>query len=153
MSRSYLGKLGVAPCVMPIGPVAYWWDTDEYKHWDLPEHWQYVKYREMLNDALVEHGFLVYRHWEAFKGTWNDDFQDVNNIMLDRAWAVIDITPLWIDSINEACWSEGRDKEVAKLRETGTLYKLITAPMPKYESEFPWKIKEILAELDKMLDS
>ena len=146
MSRSFLGKLGVAPCVMPIGPVAFWWDTDEYKHWDLPEHWQYVRYREMLNDALVEHGFLVYRHWEAFKGTWNDDFQDINNIMLDRAFAVVDITPTF-------AWSEGRDTEIGRLRETGTMYKLITAPMPKDESEFAWKIKEVLATLDNMLDT
>lgn len=145
MSKSFLGKLGKAPCVMPIGPVAYWWDTDTYKHWELPEHWRYVKYREMLNDALIEHGFLVYRHWEAFKGTWNDEFQDVNNIMLERAWAVVDITPTF-------AWSEGRDREISHLEEIGEMDKLVVAPMPKTEEEFSWKIKEILEELDRRLD-
>ena len=85
MSKTYLGKLGEAPVVMIIGPVAYWWDTDAYQHWDLPEHWHFVEWRQRLNDALIETGFLVYRHWEAFKGTWNNRMQDINNIVLDRA--------------------------------------------------------------------
>lgn len=144
MSKSYLGKLGEAPVVMPIGPVAYWWDTDTYKHWDLPEHWHYVAWREALNDALIEHGCLVYRHWEAFKGTWNNRMQDVNNIILDRADVIIDMTP-------DDVWSEGVEEEYAHLWDTGRLNLVILAPPPKTKEEFSWRIKEILEEVDSLL--
>jgi hypothetical protein len=144
MSKSYLGKLGEAPVVMPIGPVAYWWDTDDYKHWDLPEHWHYVAWREALNDALVEHGCLVYRHWEAFKGTWNDKMQGINNIVLDNVDIVINMCP-------DYAWSDGTAEEVARLKETGRENILIQGPPPKTKEEFPWRIKEILEELDNLL--
>lgn len=146
MAKTYLGKLGVAPCVMPIGPVAYWWDTDEYKHWDLPEHWHYVEWRERLADALVEAGFLTYRHWSAFKGTWNNDFQDINNIVLSRAHFVIDMTP-------EFAWSEGRDEEMEFLRQAGRDKEVIYAPPPARKEEFTWRIKEIIEELRSRLEA
>jgi hypothetical protein len=144
MSETQLGKLGVAPVVMPIGPVAYWWDTDEYQHWDLPEHWHYVEWRQQLNDALVEHGYLVFRHWEAFKGTWNNKMQDVNTIMIDRADVVINMKP-------DDVWSEGVDEEMAHLEYYGNLHKVIWAPPPKTKEEFSWRIKEVLEELDAKL--
>lgn len=142
MSQSYLGKLGEAPVVMPIGPVAYWWDTDEYQHWDLPEHWHYVKWRERVNDALVEHGFLVYRHWEAYKGTWNNRMQKFNNMILDEADFIISIKP-------DYAWSEGHDEEVARCEERGK--EILYFPPPGTEEEFSWVIKEMLETLDKRL--
>lgn len=144
MSRSYLGKLGIAPLAMPIGPVAYWWDTDTYKHWDLPEHWHYVAWREAVNNALIEHGMLVFRHWEAFKGTWNDEFQFINNEVLDRASVVINITP-------DYAWSEGVDREKARLKETDRMHILIEAKPPETKEEFTWAIKEMLEKVDKVL--
>lgn len=142
MGKSYLGKLGEAPVVMLIGPVAYWWDTDDYKHWDLPEHWHYVKWRERVNDALIEHGFLVYRHWEAFKGTWNNKMQNVNNYVLGLSDYVVSIKP-------DYAWSVGHDEEVesAAREQKEILY----FPPPKTEDEFSWAIKEMLETLDKTL--
>lgn len=140
MSESHLGKLGEAPVVMLIGPVAYWWDTDEYKHWDLPEHWHYVAWREALNDALIQAGYLVYRHWEAFKGTWNNKMQGVNNYVLNLSDYVINMKP-------EYAWSEGTDEEMAEAAENGK--HVLYAPPPKTKEEFNWRIKEILNELGK----
>lgn len=130
---------------MIIGPVAYWWDTDEYQHWDLPEHWHYVEWRQRLNDALIESGYLVYRHWEAFKGTWNNKMQDINNVVLSRADFVINICP-------DYAWSEGTDEEMTFLKESGREQEVIYAPPPETEEEFSWKIKEILEELAQRLD-
>jgi hypothetical protein len=143
VSKSYLGKLGEAPVVMIIGPVAYWWDTDEYKHWDLPEHWHYVKWRQRVNDALVEAGYLVYRHWEAFKGTWNDRMQFINNAVLEQSDFVINIRPLY-------AWSDGTDKEVQFAREIGK--PVFDYPPPKTEEEFSWAIKNLLERLADRLD-
>jgi hypothetical protein len=143
VSKSYLGKLGEAPVVMVIGPVAYWWDTDEYKHWDLPEHWHYVKWRQRVNDALVEAGYLVYRHWEAFKGTWNDRMQFINNAVLEQSDFVINIRPLY-------AWSDGTDKEVQFAREIGK--PVFDYPPPKTEEEFSWEIKNLLERLADHLD-
>jgi hypothetical protein len=142
MSRSFLGKLGEAPVVMPIGPVAYWWDTDTYKHWDRPEHWHYVAWRERVNDALIEHGCLVYRHWEAFKGTWNNRMQAHNNRVLEDADIVINMKP-------DYAWSDGTDEEI----EYATLINkpVINAAPPKSKEEFAWAIKQMLEELDKTL--
>lgn len=140
MSKSYLGVLGEAPVVMPIGPVAYWWDTDTYQNWNTPEHWHYVAYREALNDALIEAGYLVYRHWEAFKGTWNNKMQDVNNIILARADHVINICP-------DYAWSEGTDEEMEECERLGR--PVIFAPPPQTKEEFPWAIKGVLEALAK----
>jgi hypothetical protein len=140
MGKSYLGVLGEAPVVMVVGPVAYWWDTDEYKHWDLPEHWHYVKWRERLNDALVQAGYLVYRHWEAFKGTWNNKMQEVNNYVLERSDIIVNIKP-------DYAWSEGTDEEMHEAERLGKV--VLYAPPPKTEEEFSWAIKELLEEMRK----
>lgn len=139
MGKSYLGKLGEAPVVMVVGPVAYWWDTDDYKRWDTPEHWHYVKYRERVCDALIESGYLVYRHWEAFKGTWNNKMQEVNNYVLDRSDFVVNIKP-------EYAWSEGTDEEMDRAKEKGK--NVFTAPPPKTEEEFAWTILGLLEKLE-----
>lgn len=143
MSKSYLGKLGEAPVVMILGPVAYWWDTDEYQHWDLPEHWHYVKWREHVNDALIEAGYLVYRHWEAFKGTWNDKMQEVNNFVLDRVDFIINIRP-------EYAWSVGTDEELERCAKTNR--EVLYTPPPKTQEEFSWAIKELLEQLEVRLE-
>lgn len=143
MGQSYLGKLGEAPIVMLVGPVAYWWDTDTYQHWNTPEHWHYVAWRERVNDALVETGYLVYRHWEAWKGTWNNKAQALNNVALDVSDIVVNMRP-------EYAWSEGTDEELVRAAETGK--KVIMAQPPATEEEFSWAIKNLLETLAVELD-
>ena len=143
MAKTYLGKLGEAPVVMILGPVAYWWDTDDYKHWELPEHWHYVEWREAVNNALIQEGYLVYRHWEAFKGTWNNKMQDVNNIVLDRSDFIVNIKPPY-------AWSEGVDEEMARCEEQGRV--VFMAPPPKTKEEFNWAIKNLLSAMRIELD-
>lgn len=138
MSKSYLGKLGEAPVVMLCGPIAYWWDTDTYRHWELPEHWEYVAWREALNDALVEAGYLVYRPHEAFKGTWNNRMQGLNNVVLSLADFIINMQP-------DGTWSEGTDEEMVECEKLGK--KVFYAPPPAHRSEWPWAIKNLLEEL------
>lgn len=140
MSKSYLGVLGEAPVVMIIGPVAYWWDTDTYQHWNTPEHWHYVAWREQLCDALIESGYLTYRHWEAFKGTWNNKMQGVNNYILGLADYIINICP-------SSAWSEGTQEEMQECYRLNK--KVIYGAPPQTKEEFSWAIKDILEELAK----
>lgn len=142
MSRSFLGKLGEAPVVMLCGPIAYWWDTDTYQHWNLPEHWHYVAWRDALNDALVEAGYLVYRPHEAFKGTWNNRMQGVNNIVLALSDFIINMQP-------DGTWSEGTDEEMREVARLGK--KVFNAPPPASKDEWPWAIKTLLEALRKEL--
>lgn len=142
MGKSFLGKLGQAPKVMIVGPVAYWWDTDTYQNWETPEHWHYVAWRERVNDALVEAGYLVYRHWEAFKGTWNDDMQEVNNFVLKRCDFIINIKP-------DFAWSVGTDEEMVRAKDWNKT--VIYAPPPRTRAEFSWAIKKLLEELAERL--
>lgn len=142
MSKSYLGKLGEAPVVMLCGPIAYWWDTDTYQHWDLPEHWHYVAWREALNDALVDAGFLVYRPHEAFKGTWNDKMQGINNQVLELSDVIINMTP-------EDVWSNGTDEEMAEcIRQAKQVYHL---PPPE-KSHFETVLRDFVDHLRKEFD-
>jgi hypothetical protein len=138
MGKTYLGKLGEPPVVFIMGAVAYWWDTDEYQHWNTPEHWHYVAWRERVNDALVEAGYLVYRHWEAFKGTWNNRMQRYNSLILSDSDFLINIKP-------DFAWSDGTDEEIRLAAENGQY--VIMAPPPATEAEFSWAIKNLLEEL------
>lgn len=140
MSKSYLGKLGEAPVVMLCGPIAYWWDTDTYQHWDLPEHWHYVAWREALNDALVEAGYLVYRPHEAFKGTWNNRMQEMNNIVLSLSDFIINMQP-------NGTWSAGTDEEMIEAKLLGK--PVFKAPPPADKKSWPWAIKLLLEQLQE----
>lgn len=67
-----------APIAFMAGAVAYWWD----ENWISPEHYEYLQWRNDLRAALITLGFLVYAHYEAFKGTWNPRAQYINNYAL-----------------------------------------------------------------------
>lgn len=143
MSKSYLGKLGEAPVVMLCGPIAYWWDTDTYQHWDLPEHKHYVKWRNRISDALVEAGYLVYRPHEAFKGTWNNRMQNLNNTVLELSDFIINMQP-------EGTWSDGTDEEMIECARLGKI--VIYAPPPRVEDGFNIPLQNLLDELASHLE-
>jgi hypothetical protein len=70
-----------APIVFMAGAVAYWWD----ENWISPEHYEYLQWRNDLRAALITLGFLVYAHYEAFKGTWNPRAQSINQFALENS--------------------------------------------------------------------
>lgn len=88
--------------VVLVGPIAHWWDDN----WDTPEHAAYVQWRTRVSEWLVEHGYLVYRPHEAFKGAWSHDAQVVNDCAITASKWVVNLTPPDV-------LSPGTDDEVA----------------------------------------
>lgn len=81
--------------VMLAGPIKHWWN----ENWDTPEHWDYAAWRDALNDGLVDDGYLVYRPHEAFKGSWTERAQSVNDLVLRSADVILDMTPPGVPSL------------------------------------------------------
>jgi hypothetical protein len=77
-----------------IGPIEYWWNTPEDPNRFLSQPAvEYRAWREILNDFLVREGFLVYRPHEAFKGTWDERAQVLNDVMVEMADYIICMRP------------------------------------------------------------
>lgn len=80
--------------------------------WGGPEHTEYVQWRKDVNDLLIAEKYLVYRPHEAFKGTWTDDAQAVNNIGIYVSKVMLVLSPPNIPT-------EGTDAEVEIARGYG----------------------------------
>lgn len=130
MAKTYLGKLGEAPVVMLCGPIAHWWN----ENWDTAEHWHYAAWRDAVNDALVDEGYLVYRPHEAFKGTWNNKMQGVNNYVLGLSDFIVNLNP--------GVPSEGTDEEMDEC-EVQSKVVVYAPPTENFEAG----IKELLDKL------
>ena len=72
------------------GPIEYWWADDNFDS-NLGKAFRW--YREEFSKALVEHGHLTYRAWSAFKGDWNERMQVLNDVAVENADILINITP------------------------------------------------------------
>jgi hypothetical protein len=83
------------------GAVAHWW----YDNWESPQHYEYMQWRHDVEVALVAHGYLVYKHFDAFKGTWTDRAQEINEFALQRSDLMVVMT-------GEDIPSEGTDAEI-----------------------------------------
>jgi hypothetical protein len=81
--------------VMLAGPIKHWWD----ENWDTVEHWDYVSWRDAVNDGLVDEGYLVYRPHEAFKGRWDERAQSVNDLVLRTSDVILNLTPPRVPSL------------------------------------------------------
>jgi hypothetical protein len=57
------------------GPIKHWWD----ENWMSPEHLRYDEWRSKVEETCIAAGFLVYKPFTAWKGTWNEQAQAVNN--------------------------------------------------------------------------
>lgn len=86
-------------CVFLAGPIEYWWQDDNF---DTPLAVAYRRYRELLAQAFVDEGFLVFLPHQAFKGSWNEKMQEVNNCALIRSDVVIDMSPRGIPGLGTA---------------------------------------------------
>lgn len=77
-----------------IGPVEYWWDTDEDpERFNSPEAHRYRQHREEVSDFFEVHDYLVYRHWTTFRGPWDPVMQGINDYAIKRSHFVVDMTP------------------------------------------------------------
>lgn len=80
---------------MLAGPIKHWWD----ENWDTQAHWDYVDWRTVVSDGLVEDGWLVYRPHEAFKGRWDERAQSVNDLVLRTSDVICNLTPPGVPSL------------------------------------------------------
>lgn len=77
-----------------IGPIEWWWDTpEEPNRFESDRARAYRSWRGLVNDRLVEAGWLVYRPHEAFKGTWDNRAQKANDAQIEVADIVICLRP------------------------------------------------------------
>lgn len=121
--------------IMEAGPIKHWWDAN----WDTPEHWAYDAWREAVSAGLVDASFLVYRPHHAFKGTWTERAQAVNDAALRVSDAVVNLTPDGVPSL-------GTDGEVLYAANFGGI--IVPAP-PVADHE--QGVAELIAKL-KALD-
>lgn len=91
--------------VFLAGAVEHWW----YGQWDTPEHWEYLQWRHDVEVALVSAGYLVYKHFDAFKGTWTERAQRINEYALAHSDLMLIMT-------SEDIPSPGTDKEIIHAR-------------------------------------
>lgn len=106
---------------MLVGPIKAWWDE-----FGSPRHEEFANWRKLLSDALVEHGHLVYRPHEAWKGEWEKNggehaAQLVNDAAILAADVIINMTPPGVPS-------KGTDDEAAYAARYGKV--MVPAPPP-----------------------
>jgi len=90
--------------VVLCGPIKAWWDE-----WGSQRHQEYTAWRDALSDALVDAGHLVYRPHEGFKGKWTEAAQRVNDVAIEVADVVLNLTPPGVPS-------DGTDAEMLHAR-------------------------------------
>jgi hypothetical protein len=79
--------------VMLAGPIKIWWDDGM---WDTDVHRTYTQWRDAVRVACVKEGFLVYSPHRAWQGAWSESAQRVNDMAIEAADVLIDLTPVGI---------------------------------------------------------
>jgi hypothetical protein len=120
--------------IVIAGAIKYWWD----ENWDLPEHWEYVKWRNEVSDALVKAGYLIYRPHEAFKGTWNQKAQAVNDMAISSADLLLVLSA-------ENIPSDGTDDEISYAERVGVPW--LRTPSTYGVHHVLWAVEDALTEL------
>lgn len=85
---------------------------DLYVWWDSIEHRTYVRWRARVRAALIDAGYLTYAPWMAFKGTWDERAQVVNDAVLSVSTALVVLSPSY-------AITEGTDTERTLAEEMG----------------------------------
>ena len=116
--------------VMLAGPIKIWWAPGQ---WDSPPHREFVQWRDAVRVACVKAGFLVYSPHRAWQGAWSESAQRVNDMAIEMADVVIDLTPPGVEA-------DGTLAEVAYADKVGTP----VMPLPPGDAT---TIAEALAEL------
>jgi hypothetical protein len=76
--------------VMLAGPIKIWWAEGM---WDTELHRTYTQWRDAVRVACVKEGFLVYSPHRAWQGAWSESAQRVNDMAIEAADVLIDLTP------------------------------------------------------------
>lgn len=92
------------------GAIKWWWGPGR---WDSPEHKQYVAHRNRVRAELIDEGYLVYAPHEAFKGTWTEKAQKVNDAGIEISDLMIVLSPPYADTA-------GTDAEMRYAARAGT---------------------------------
>ena len=91
--------------VVLVGPIKVWWSE-----WDSPRHRLYNEWRDAVEVALVEAGYLVYMPFRAIRGSWDPRAQVANNAAIAAYDMVVDLTPQGVpangtlDEVRYAVW-------------------------------------------------
>lgn len=96
--------------VMLAGPIEVWWRPGM---WDTDTHRRYVEWRDAVRVACVRAGHLVYSPHRAWQGAWSEKAQRVNDMTIEMADVVIDLTPPGIPA-------DGTRAEVSRADAVGT---------------------------------
>lgn len=96
--------------VMLAGPIKVWWEPGQ---WDSPAHREYRLWRDAVRVACVKAGFLVYSPHRAWQGAWSEAAQRVNDMAVESAGVVLDLTPPGVEA-------DGTLAEVAYAEKVGT---------------------------------
>lgn len=97
----------------PQEPCPWCGDYARRELWGGPEHRAYVAWRNEVRAALVKAGYLTYAPHEAFKGTWTERAQAVNDAAIAAADLMVVMSP-------NGLVTEGTDAEVAYAERVGT---------------------------------
>lgn len=81
--------------------------------WGGPEHTEYVQWRNFVRKGLIKAGYLTYAPHEAFKGTWDERAQSVNDAGIAASHMMLVLSPPGIPT-------DGTDSEVAYAERVGT---------------------------------
>lgn len=92
---------------------------------------EYRRHREFLGRELVAAGLLVYRPHEAFKGTWDERAQALNDVMVQISDVIVCMRPDGIPG-------QGTDHELDLAKKSGK--PIVMAPPGRLTEEV---VKEI----------
>ena len=76
--------------VMLAGPIKIWWSDSM---WGTDAHNEYTQWRDAVRIACVKVGFLVYSPHRAWQGAWSENAQRVNDMAIEAADVLLDLTP------------------------------------------------------------
>lgn len=103
--------------VMLAGPIKYWWSCPP-QEWEKGDHGIYVQWRDAVDAAFVKAGFLVYRAHMAWRGSWDEMAQLVNDRAIEVCHVLVDLTPPYIPAEGtaaEVAYAESLHKVIVNL--------------------------------------
>ena len=82
------GQKHRVPIIFLAGPIKHWWTC-----WGSDEHRLYLFHRDWVRRTLIDAGYLTYAPWDAFKGSWDERAQAINEQAIAISDLFINMTP------------------------------------------------------------